>query len=131
MFQIKTSIHSLVSAIKRYILSKMFTRCWKKVSAITNVHYKSVLYIEVFLWEFDRDTLLPDVRYIACPHPLSSHENLFYNTAKILKILMNICSSAANFIRAIWNWNGFLWLILKVTCILLFINNKTSQILRV
>ena len=45
----------------------MFTRCWKKVSPITNVHYKSVLYIEVFLWEFDRDTLLPDVRYIACP----------------------------------------------------------------
>ena len=45
----------------------MFTRCWKKVSAITNVHYKSLLYIEVFLWEFDRDMLLPDVRYIACP----------------------------------------------------------------
>ena len=28
----------------------------KKMSAITNVRYKSVRYIEVFLWELDRDS---------------------------------------------------------------------------
>ena len=50
----------------------MFTRGLKKVSAITNVLYKSVRYIGIFLWEFDRDSvgswkkypLLPGVRYI-------------------------------------------------------------------
>ena len=49
----------------------MFTRCSKKLSAVTNTRHKSVLYIEVFLWEFDRDltgslqkcSLLPGVRY--------------------------------------------------------------------
>ena len=64
-----------VSAVKRYILPKMFTRCSKKVSAITDVRYKSVRYIEVFLEQFDHDStgslktcpLLPGVRYIACP----------------------------------------------------------------
>ena len=43
------------------------------MSAITNIRYKSVCYIEVFLWEFDRDSvgslkkcpLLPGVRYKA------------------------------------------------------------------
>ena len=47
----------------------------KKVSALTNVRYKSVRYIEVFPWEFDRDSvnflkkcpLLAGVRYIAFP----------------------------------------------------------------
>ena len=38
-----------VSAIKRPILPKIFTRCSKKVSAIANVRYKSVRYIEDFL----------------------------------------------------------------------------------
>ena len=49
----------------------MFARCSKKVPTITNVHYKSVRYTEVFLWEFDRELvgslkkcpLLPGVRY--------------------------------------------------------------------
>ena len=31
-------------------MRKIFTRCSKKVFAITNVRYKSVRYIEVFLW---------------------------------------------------------------------------------
>ena len=34
----------------------MFTRRSKKLSAITNVCYKSVRYLEVFLWELDRDS---------------------------------------------------------------------------
>ena len=46
-----------------------------KVPATTNVRYKSAGYIEVFLWEFDRDPagsfkkcpLLPRVCYVACP----------------------------------------------------------------
>ena len=38
-----------VSAIKSKILPKTITRCSKEVSAITNVLYKSVCYIEVFL----------------------------------------------------------------------------------
>ena len=53
----------------------MLTQCSKKVSAIIDVRYKSVDYIEVFLWEIDLDLagsfkkgpLLPGVRYIACP----------------------------------------------------------------
>ena len=48
-----------VSAIKRQILPKIFTRCSKKVSAIANVRYKSVHYIEIFVWEFDRDSASP------------------------------------------------------------------------
>ena len=44
-----------VSAIKKKILAKTFTRCSKKVSTIVNVRSKSVRYTEVFLWEFDRD----------------------------------------------------------------------------
>ena len=48
-----------VSAIKKQILPKIFTRCSKKVSAIANVRYKSVHYIEVFVWEFDRDSASP------------------------------------------------------------------------
>ena len=57
------------------IVSAVFTWCSKEVSAITNVCYKSVRYIDVFLGVFDRDstgslkkcTLLPGVRYITCP----------------------------------------------------------------
>ena len=53
----------------------MLTECSEKVSAIIDVRYKSVHYIEVFLWEFDSDLagslkkcpLLPGARYIACP----------------------------------------------------------------
>ena len=49
-------IDHMVSAIKRYIFPKMFTPCLKKMSATTNFHYKSVRYIEVFLWELDCDS---------------------------------------------------------------------------
>ena len=53
----------------------MFTRGSKEVSAITNVRYKSRHYIEVFLWEFDRDStgslkkcpLLLGACYVVCP----------------------------------------------------------------
>ena len=69
-FLFSQSIIHRVSAIKRHILAKIFTRCSKKMSAIANVRY-----IEVFPWKFDRDSagslkkcpLLPDVRYIAYP----------------------------------------------------------------
>ena len=43
----------LVSAIHRLILTQMFTRFRENVSAITSVRYKTVHYLEVFLWEFD------------------------------------------------------------------------------
>ena len=64
----------MVSAIKRQIFPKIFMRGSKKVSAIANVHYQNVRYIEVFLWKSDRDSagslkpcpLLPGPRYIAC-----------------------------------------------------------------
>ena len=49
--------------------------CSKKVSALGNKCYKSVRYVEVFLWEFDCDSagslkkfpLLLGVGYIAYP----------------------------------------------------------------
>ena len=52
-----------------------YSRDAQKVSAVTNVRYKRVRYIEVLLWEVDHDSegslkncpLLPGVRYIACP----------------------------------------------------------------
>ena len=54
---------------------KFCTKYSRGAQKKTNVRYKSVRYIKVFLWEFDRDStgslkkcpLLPCVRYIACP----------------------------------------------------------------
>ena len=48
--------NQIMSTIRRKTLPKMFTRCSKDVSVITNIRYKSVRYKEVFLWEFDRDS---------------------------------------------------------------------------
>ena len=64
-----------MSAIKRQILPTILTLCSKKVSALANEYYKSVRYIEAFLWEFDCDSagslkkcpLLLGVGYIAYP----------------------------------------------------------------